>query len=145
MRSQLGLLCLTVCGLCTCVVRSDPTPIVLYHGMGDFAEGSIRSIADHLRDRIEGVYVVSVQMGNNSVEDLLSSYFMNLNDQVTEACRQLSADPKLVGGFHAIGFSQGGQIVRAMAQRCSTISIRNLISLGGQHQGMSSIAATSDY
>lgn len=120
------------------VVNSDPTPVVLYHGMGDFAQGSLRSIADHLRERIPGVYVLSVQMGNNSMEDLLSGYFMNLNDQVSEACRQLSADSRLAAGFHAIGFSQGGQIVRAIAQRCATVSILNLVSLGGQHQGMPS-------
>ncbi|CAG2123520.1 unnamed protein product, partial [Medioppia subpectinata] len=42
----------------------------------------------------------------------------------------------MANGFNAIGFSQGGQILRAIAQRCPTIQINNLISLGGQHQGV---------
>ena len=121
-----------------------PTPIVFYHGMGDTAHGSIYSVQKHLESKIEGVYVMSVRMGNNTAEDLMSSYFMNINDQVEDACRQLTADKRLANGFNAIGFSQGGQILRAIAQRCPTITIFNLISLGGQHQGLFSLSAADN-
>ncbi|XP_054167911.1 palmitoyl-protein thioesterase 1-like [Oppia nitens] len=117
-------------------VDVSPTPIVFYHGMGDTSHGSIYSLQKWLESKIAGVYVMSIRMGNNTAEDLMSGYFMNLNDQVTEACRQLTADTRLANGFNAIGFSQGGQIIRAIAQRCPTIKILNLISLGGQHQGV---------
>ena len=117
------------------VQASEPTPIVFYHGMGDTAHGSIYGVQKHLEAKIPGVYVMSVRMGNNTEEDFLSSYFMNINDQVMDACRQLTADKRLSNGFHAIGFSQGGQILRAIAQSCPSIQILNLISLGGQHQG----------
>ena len=33
-------------------------------------------------------------------------------------------------------FSQGGQFLRAIAQRCPTPPMLNLISVGGQHQGV---------
>lgn len=117
--------------------RDTPTPVVFYHGMGDTSHGSIYSVQKHLEERIPGVYVMSIRMGNNTAEDLMSGYFMNLNDQVVDACRQLTADKRLSNGFNAIGFSQGGQILRAIAQRCPSIKIFNLISIGGQHQGMS--------
>jgi palmitoyl-protein thioesterase len=33
-------------------------------------------------------------------------------------------------------FSQGGQFLRAIAQRCPSPPMLNLISIGGQHQGV---------
>lgn len=56
---------------------------------------------------------------------------------MTEICQQLRQIPELEYGFHAIGFSQGAQILRAYAQRCNTPPVKNLISIGGQHQGVS--------
>lgn len=58
------------------------TPVVMYHGMGDTSGGSIRSIKTYLEQEIPGIYVTSIRMGNNTEEDFLSSYFMNLNEQV---------------------------------------------------------------
>lgn len=37
--------------------------------------------------------------------------------------------------YNAIGFSQGGQFLRAVAQRCPG-GMKKLISFGGQHQGV---------
>lgn len=56
--------------------------------------------------------------------------------QVSDACEMIAKDPKLKDGYNAIGFSQGGQITRAIAQRCPSPAIHNLISIGGQHQGV---------
>jgi len=52
------------------------------------------------------------------------------------ACARLKADEKLTAGYNAIGFSQGAQFLRAVAQRCPHPPMRNFISLGGQHQGV---------
>ena len=52
------------------------------------------------------------------------------------ACTVISKDPNLKDGFNAIGFSQGGQIFRAIAQKCPNLLMKNLISIGGQHQGV---------
>ncbi|XP_055655917.1 palmitoyl-protein thioesterase 1 [Falco peregrinus] len=65
-----------------------------------------------------------------------NSFFMNVNDQVREVCSQLAKDPHLKGGYNAMGFSQGGQFLRAVAQRCPSPPMLNLISIGGQHQGV---------
>lgn len=35
--------------------------------------------------------------------------------------------------YNAIGFSQGAQFLRAVAQRCPQ-GMKNLVSIGGQHQ-----------
>lgn len=40
-----------------------------------------------------------------------NSFFMNVNDQVAFVCDKLARDPKLQGGYNAMGFSQGGQFL----------------------------------
>uniref|UniRef100_A0A915KCM7 Palmitoyl-protein thioesterase 1 n=1 Tax=Romanomermis culicivorax TaxID=13658 RepID=A0A915KCM7_ROMCU len=97
---------------------------------------SMGSIKTMLEKEIKGVYVNSLQIGNNFAEDTYNSFFMNVNSQVDMACKTLKNDPKLASGYNAIGFSQGGQFLRAVAQRCPDPPMLNLISIGGQHQGV---------
>jgi palmitoyl-protein thioesterase len=70
------------------------------------------------------------------------------------AHQQINETPELAGGFNAIGFSQGGQFLRAyvssppspsasflialigQVQRFNDPPVNNLITLGGQHQGV---------
>ncbi|XP_015595501.1 palmitoyl-protein thioesterase 1 [Cephus cinctus] len=118
----------------------EPTskPIVLWHGMGDsccfsFSLGQIKII---LEDQIPGVYVKSIMIGQDEIQDVENSYFMNVNKQIDQVCQELSEDRNLQDGYNAIGFSQGSQFLRAIAQRCPNPPILNLISLGGQHQGV---------
>uniref|UniRef100_A0A8C6ZG18 Palmitoyl-protein thioesterase 1 n=1 Tax=Nothoprocta perdicaria TaxID=30464 RepID=A0A8C6ZG18_NOTPE len=113
-------------------------PLVIWHGMGDSccnpqSMGYIKKIVEA---KIPGVYVLSLKIGNNVIQDMENSFFMNVNDQVREVCSQLARDPHLKGGYNAMGFSQGGQFLRAVAQRCPSPPMLNLISVGGQHQGV---------
>merc|ERR1719183_2875681 len=64
-----------------------------------------------------------------------------MNDQVTHACKTLKSIPELAGGFNAVGFSQGGQLMRAYVQRCNDPPVRQLITFGGQHMGIADIPA----
>ncbi|KAI1292266.1 Palmitoyl-protein thioesterase 1 [Halotydeus destructor] len=118
--------------------QGTPTPIVLYHGMGDTccASGSIGAIKKFLEKNIEGVYVHSLKIGNSSKDEFANSYFMDSNEQIELACDMIRKDDYLQGGYHAIGFSQGGQFVRAIAQRCPNPPIKNLVTFGAQHQGV---------
>lgn len=116
---------------------SEKLPIVLWHGMGDtccfpFSLGGVKKF---LESEI-GVYVKSIEIGNSIAEDFKSGYLVHPNKQIEMVCAELSKDVKLNNGFNAIGFSQGGQFLRGLVQRCSTVRIRNLITLGGQHQGV---------
>ncbi len=52
-----------------------------------------------------------------------------------QVCEMIANDPALQNGYNAIGFSQGGQFLRAVAQRCPSPRMRNLITVGSQHQG----------
>ncbi|CAH2256681.1 jg19636 [Pararge aegeria aegeria] len=119
---------------------ADPTPIVLWHGMGDtcclvFSLGMFKT---YLEKQIPGVYVLSLRIGNSAIEDLENGYFMYPNKQVETVCDVLAKDPKLQDGFNAIGFSQGSQFLRAVVQRCGhkVGPVKNLVTIGGQHQGV---------
>lgn len=120
---------------------SKPVPVVMWHGMGDTccSSGSLGKIISLLQDQIPGVYVRSLKFGKSATDDLESGYFGQMNERVADVCRSLALDPELKDGYHAIGFSQGGQFLRAVAQRCPSPRIRNLITLGAQHQGVSSV------
>lgn len=118
--------------------KGDPTPLVIWHGMGDTCCNplSMGAIKKMVENQIPGIYVLSLQIGNSFIEDMENSFFLNANDQVARVCEQLAKDPKLQQGYNSMGFSQGGQFLRAVAQRCPYPPMRNLISIGGQHQGV---------
>ncbi|XP_048468810.1 palmitoyl-protein thioesterase 1 isoform X1 [Rhincodon typus] len=89
-----------------------------------------------VEQEIPGIYVLSLEIGNSIAEDIENSFFMNVNDQVELVCNILSKDKKLQNGYNAMGFSQGGQFLRAVAQRCPSPAMLKLITFGGQHQGV---------
>ncbi|XP_071531238.1 palmitoyl-protein thioesterase 1 isoform X2 [Panulirus ornatus] len=114
------------------------TPLVIWHGMGDtccffFSMGHIKKLVE---ERIPGIYVRSIMIGDNIIADEEHGYFGNVNEQVEGVCKKIAADPELQGGYHAMGFSQGGQFLRAVAERCPEPVMHNLITFGGQHQGI---------
>lgn len=130
------LLSIVLVSVTSCL--SATTPIVLWHGIGDTCCNplSIGGFTDYLVKQLNGTKVLSLKIGSNFLDEMKNSYLMNSNDQVAEACGIIQADPDLKNGYHAIGFSQGGQFLRAVAQRCPSPPMRNLVSLGGQHQGV---------
>lgn len=99
---------------------SPAVPVVLWHGMGDSAAGMV-GIEKILKEHITGVYVHRIMIGGNIVVDVESGFFRDTNRQ---------------SGYNAIGFSQGGQFLRAVAQRCPHPKMKNLITFGAQHQGV---------
>ena len=120
------------------IAASAYTPTVLWHGMGDsccnpLSMGSVKSM---LEKELDGVYVLSLKIGETVAEDTENGFFMDVNDQLDYACNVLKKDPNLKNGYNAIGFSQGGQFLRALAQMCPYPPMKQLISIGGQHQGV---------
>ena len=149
----------------------EPTPIVIWHGMGDncchsFSMGRIKEMLEkHIKGKrpqsmychtfftmeimsftslesyinhillFEGVYVRSLMVGNSPNEDTLNGFFMPVKKQIELVCKTIKEDPKLQNGFNGMGFSQGGQFMRAIAEICPH-GMKKLISFGGQHQGI---------
>ncbi|CAJ0929756.1 unnamed protein product, partial [Mesorhabditis belari] len=119
-------------------IQATNVPVVVWHGMGDsccnpLSMGAVKKL---IEETVPGIYVKNLMLGDNVVADMEHGFFANMNDLVDEACQQIQKDPQLQGGYHAVGFSQGGLFVRALAQRCSNPPVKNLISIGGPHQGI---------
>ncbi|XP_019870658.1 palmitoyl-protein thioesterase 1 [Aethina tumida] len=111
-------------------------PVVMWHGMGDSCCFGLSSIKHKLNETLPGIYVVSLKIGSSVIVDVENSYFLHPDKQINQVCKLLKADPKLRDGFNAIGFSQGSQFIRGLVQRCGDLKVKNLITLGGQHQGV---------
>jgi hypothetical protein len=123
-------------------VSFKPThlPIVIWHGMGDWCcSQGMNKVMDFITSEFPGTYVYSLKIGDSQSSQTKAGYFGNVNEQVEDACIQIKQDPKLTNGFNAIGFSQGGQFLRALVQRCEGIDVHNLVTFGSQHAGVSDI------
>jgi len=128
----IGLLCLVG------IISAAPRPVVLWHGMGDNccnpqSMGFLKSL---IEKHIPNVYVYSVMVGDSPSDDTTAGFFGDMNEELRQVCNKIAKDPKLAQGFNAIGFSQGGQFLRAYVERCNSPPVHNLISIGGQHQGV---------
>ncbi|VDP11570.1 unnamed protein product [Heligmosomoides polygyrus] len=95
--------------------------------------GSIKGL---IEENVDGIYVKSLMFGSNIAEDTEMGFLANMNNLVKNACEQIRNDTLLQFGYNAIGFSQGAQFLRAVAQRCPNPPMKNFISVGGQHQGV---------
>eukprot|EP00127_Corallochytrium_limacisporum_P001126 Clim_evm14s40 gene=Clim_evmTU14s40 len=118
----------------------EPFPIVLWHGMGDTCcnKQSMGMVKKYLEEKT-GAYVVALMIGESPGKDQSNGFFMNANEQIEVAAKQIKEDPKLQCGFNALGFSQGGQFLRAYVQRFNDPPVHNLITIGGQHQGVDGV------
>jgi len=106
--------------------------------MGDtccfpFSMGRIKKM---IEGHVPGIYVHSLKIGPNMIVDEERGYLGNANDEVKDVCDYIANDEQLKNGFHAMGFSQGGQFLMAVAERCPDLGMKNLITFGGQLQGV---------
>jgi len=112
-----------ICGL-------NYRPVVLMHGVTATAS-DMNELAGWLRQSFEGIYVVSIEIGNG-YED---SFLFPMNKQVELFCQTIRSDKNLTSGFNLVGVSQGSLIVRGAVERCS-LPVYNLVTLVGIHQGV---------
>lgn len=88
-------------------------PVVLWHGMGDtcclpFSLGHIETV---IKENTADTYVHSLKIGGNFIDDYKSGFLTHPNKQLDYVCDAIKNDKKLVNGYNAIGFSQGGQFL----------------------------------
>lgn len=73
-----------------------------------FSLGSIKKL---IETETNGTYVLSLKIGGNMVMDYESGFFIHPDYQIRYVCDQLAKDERLINGYNAIGFSQGGQFL----------------------------------
>jgi palmitoyl-protein thioesterase len=117
-----------------------PLPLVIWHGLGDsYDADGIKQTAKLVEAVNPGTYVHVVQIGDTGSSDRSATFFGNLTEQVEHVCTQLALDNILrtAPAINALGFSQGGQFLRAYVERCNFPPVRNLVTFGSQHNGIS--------
>lgn len=118
--------------------ESDATPVVQMHGMGDWANDPFGMVplANDISEYLGGAYVLNVQIGDNSLEDILNGFIMNLDDQVDYFANVVKSDENLADGFNAIGYSQGNLVIRGYIEKYNNPPVYNFISMHGPLAGV---------
>jgi palmitoyl-protein thioesterase len=117
-----------------------PLPVVIWHGLGDSSSNEgLKEIATLIDDIHPGTYTHIISIGADGNADKTASFFGNLTQQVELVCAQLASDPILstAPAIDALGFSQGGQFLRGYVEKCNNPPVRNLLTFGSQHNGIS--------
>lgn len=117
-------------------------PIVVWHPLGS---SSMDSYTTNFINQIRkytppSTYIYSVRIGENDNQDRYFSYFDDANRQIEEVCNKIRSNSLLntKEGFHAVGLSQGGLMLRAVIQKCPDLTILSLTTFGSPLQGTAS-------
>ncbi|KIJ49683.1 hypothetical protein M422DRAFT_205209 [Sphaerobolus stellatus SS14] len=123
---------------------NQTTPLVIWHGLGDeYSSSGIAQFMDMIRDIHQGIFIHSINLAESADDDRKAGWFGDLTVQLPQVAEQLANIPELQGGFDAMGFSQGGQFLRAYVEQYNSPAVRNLITFGSQHMGIAETPACS--
>ncbi|ETV97499.1 hypothetical protein, variant 1 [Aphanomyces invadans] len=115
-------------------------PVVMMHGMNDAGHtGHMERMRLVVSDTLDGAYVTSVQIGRNVREDEYNSVHLTMDEQVSRFAAIVRRDPNLRHGFHAIGFSQGGLIVRGYIERYNNPPVIGFLACHSPLAGIGSL------
>lgn len=121
-----------------------PLPLVIWHGLGDdFSREGLQEVAALAEAVNPGTYVHLIHLSDSAAGDRQATFLGNLTEQIASVCEQLASEPILstAPAVNALGFSQGGQFLRAYVERCNFPKVRNLVTFGSQHNGISEFQA----
>ncbi|CCL98365.1 uncharacterized protein FIBRA_00360 [Fibroporia radiculosa] len=122
------------------LLAPQPRPLVIWHGLGDtYGSPGILEFISLVQDVHPGIFVHSIHLDTDLKEDQRATFYGNVDEQVDLVSEQLANITELEEGFDAIGFSQGGQFLRAYVERYNSPPVHNLITFGSQHMGISDI------
>jgi len=117
--------------------NSSQLPFVFAHGMGDscFNPGMKRITKDTAAH--VGVYGTCIPTGKNVITDTINGFLMTMDKSVDVFAENIRADPKLAGGFNAVGFSQGNSLIRGYIQKYNDPPVNAVIHVHGTISGVS--------
>ncbi|KAI4141263.1 MAG: hypothetical protein L6R39_005430 [Caloplaca ligustica] len=126
---------------------STPLPLVVWHGLGDnYKADGLRSIGSLANSTNPGTYTYFIRLASDPSSDRTATFLGNLTEQVSKVCEDISSHPilSLAPAINALGFSQGGQFLRAYIQRCNNPPVHTLVTFGSQHNGISEFQNCGD-
>ena len=102
------------------------------------AEG-LQSLGELLNNTIGNTTIYYIRLDDDPSADRTATFLGNVTLQVQKVCNDLVSHPILskAPAINALGFSQGGQFLRAYVERCNNPRVENLVTFGSQHNGIS--------
>ncbi|OBT94996.1 hypothetical protein VE01_07510 [Pseudogymnoascus verrucosus] len=116
-----------------------PLPLIIWHGLGDsFTSAGMQEIGSLASTIHPGTFIYNIHLDASAYGDQRATFFGNLTTQLEQVCADLASHPILstAPAVDALGFSQGGQFLRAYVQRCNLPPVRSLVTFGSQHNGI---------
>ncbi|KAF2479439.1 Alpha/Beta hydrolase protein [Neohortaea acidophila] len=133
---------------------SKPLPLLIWHGLGDRYDAEGLHSTGELAQKVHpGLYVYYIRTDEDGSADRTNSFFGNVTQQIAQVCAAIHADPFLAPPedrkhedirVDALGFSQGGQFLRGLVERCEGLSVRSLVTFGSQHNGIAQFQKCGD-
>ncbi|TKA30164.1 hypothetical protein B0A50_02883 [Salinomyces thailandicus] len=131
---------------------AKPLPLLIWHGLGDTYDADGLRETGQLAEKINpGTYISYVHVDEDSTKDRSGTFFGNITTQIAQVCEDLHQDTNLTSSdgqelrVDALGFSQGGQFLRGLLERCEGVKIRSLVTFGSQHNGIAQFPACGTY
>jgi palmitoyl-protein thioesterase len=122
--------------------HSKPLPLLIWHGLGDRHDAEGLHEVGALAQKIHpGTHVEYIRAADSGPDDQRATFFGNITAQSELICEALLTNPNLTNSdgvvrIDALGFSQGGQFLRGLVERCEGLSVRSLVTYGSQHNGI---------
>eukprot|EP01060_Flectonema_neradi_P020053 TRINITY_DN2757_c0_g1_i1.p1 TRINITY_DN2757_c0_g1~~TRINITY_DN2757_c0_g1_i1.p1 ORF type:complete len:311 (+),score=91.19 TRINITY_DN2757_c0_g1_i1:62-994(+) len=111
-------------------------PTVTAHGMGDSCfNAGMKSITEAIGNAT-GSYANCVATGKDDFIDTVNGFFMTMDENVEIFAEKIKKDPKLAGGFNAVGFSQGNSIIRGYIHKYNDPPVKTFLSVHGTVMGV---------
>ncbi|CAK9438232.1 uncharacterized protein LODBEIA_P24850 [Lodderomyces beijingensis] len=123
----------------TTVKTNEYRPVVIWHGLGDnYNASGIHKVQELVSDLYPGIFTYSIYIDEDPSVDQQRSLFGDANKQVDQVCQQFQEIPELASAesIDAIGFSQGGVLLRGLIERCPGVRVNNFITFGSPHMGV---------
>ncbi|KAL8728210.1 MAG: hypothetical protein Q9166_005558 [cf. Caloplaca sp. 2 TL-2023] len=124
-----------------------PLPLVVWHGLGDnYKADGLRSIGDIANSSNPGTYTYFIRLDDDPSSDRTATFLGNVTEQIDKVCTDLVTHPILSNApaINGLGFSQGGQFLRAYVERCNVPPLHTLVTFGSQHNGISEFQNCDD-
>ncbi|KAF2849629.1 alpha/beta-hydrolase [Plenodomus tracheiphilus IPT5] len=128
--------------------QQQPLPLLIWHGLGDnYLADGLHTVGDLANKTNPGTYTYYIRLNEDASSDRTATFLGNLTQQIAQVCDDITSHPILstAPALNALGFSQGGQFLRGLVQRCGhRIKVRNLVTFGSQHNGISKYQICKD-
>lgn len=121
---------------------NKPLPLLIWHGLGDrYDADGLNSVGELAAKIHPGTEVYYIRVSDSGSDDQRGTFFGNITQQSEEVCAALAENKNLTDASgvvraDALGFSQGGQFLRGLVERCPALRVRSLVTYGSQHNGI---------